>query len=83
MTINDIDEHPKLRYKQKKNLLEIIEVWRQAFVISNLSTLQKHHVLKDSLKHEIGNVDKIFQKYINPKQFLALTIATKHAHKTQ
>jgi hypothetical protein len=45
--------------------------------------LQKHHVLKDSLKDGIGNVDKIFQKYINPKQFLALTIATKHAHKTQ
>jgi hypothetical protein len=45
--------------------------------------LQKHHVLKDNLKDEIGNANKIFQKYINPKQFLAFTVATKHEHKTQ
>jgi hypothetical protein len=83
MTINDIDVTPKAYIWTKKNLLEIIEVWRQAFVTSHLNILQKHHVLKDNLNDEIGNANKVFQKYINPKQFLAFTIVIKHAHKTQ
>jgi hypothetical protein len=71
MTISDIDVTPKAYIWTKKKLLEIIEVWRQTFVTSN-NTLQKHHVLKDNLNDEIGNVNKIFQKCINPKQFWLL-----------
>jgi hypothetical protein len=69
-------------YEQNK-LLKKVEVWKQTFVTSNLNTLWRHHVFKDNLNDEIGNANKIFQKYINSKQFLAVTIATNHAHKTQ